>query len=72
MLRPFRSRTMLAISDGRPEVLDKVVALVLFDEALVDRDGRRLLLLEPVYVVRGRSTTARAVLSESMLSDEEM
>ena len=58
---------MLAI----PEVaLDIVVALVRPDEAVVERDGLRLLRVESVYVVRGRSTMALVVLSESMLSDE--
>ena len=58
---------MLAI----PEVaLDMVVALVRPDEAVVERDGLRLLRVESVYVVRGRSTMALVVLSESMLSDE--
>ena len=69
--RPFLlSRTRSAI----PEVaLDMVVALVLPEDAVVEIDGRRLLRLESVYVfVRGRSMTARVVLSESTLSDDEM
>ena len=50
-----------------------VVALVLPEDAVVEIDGRRLLRLESVYVfVRGRSMTARVVLSESTLSDDEM
>ena len=55
-----------------PDVLDIVVALVRLDDALVESEGRRLLLVDPVYEVRGRSTTARAVLSESTLSEDEM
>lgn len=59
---------MLAI----PEVaLDIVVALVRPEDAVVDKDGRRLLRVESVYVARGRSTIALVVRSESMLSDEE-
>ena len=53
-------------------MLDISVVLVLPDDAVVDTEGRRLLLLESVYVVRGLFTTARAVRSESMLSEEEI
>ena len=70
MRRPvLSSRTRLAIPDAALEIC---VSFVRPEEAVVETEGRRLLLLESVYVVRGLLTTARAVLSESMLSEEEM